>query len=79
MMAEVAEIRLWVPFMPVFPMPQQELFSSQGIEAPKDITDVAFRLTTENDEDLDIFVESFYQFGKDFYNIDGTVGLRYNF
>ena len=58
---------------------QQELFSSQGIEAPKDITDVAFRLTTENDEDLDIFVESFYQFGKDFYNIGGTVGLRYNF
>lgn len=58
---------------------QQELFSSQGIEAPKDITDVAFRLTTENDEDLDIFVESFYQFGKGFYNVGGTVGLRYNF
>ena len=63
-MAEVAEIRLWVPFMPVFPMPQQELFSSQGIEAPKDITDVAFRLTTENDEDLDILLKAFISLAK---------------
>ena len=58
---------------------QQELFGSSGIEAPKDLADVAFRLTTENDENFDIFVETFYQFGKDFYNIGGAVGLKYNF
>ena len=58
---------------------QQELFDAKGIDAPKDIADVAFRLTTENDENFDIFVESFYQFGKDFYNVGGTVGLKYNF
>lgn len=58
---------------------QQELFNSSGSDAPKDIGDIALRLTTKRDETFDLFVEGFYQFGKDFYNVGGAVGLKYNF
>lgn len=58
---------------------QQELFNANGADAPRDIGDIALRLTTERNDNLDLFVEGFYQFGQDFYNLGGTIGIKYNF
>lgn len=58
---------------------QEQLFNTSGIEAPKDIGDIALRLTTKTGENFDLFTEAYYQFGDKFYNVGGTVGLQYNF
>ena len=58
---------------------QQELFNTNGAKMPRDIGDVAIRLTTNSGNDLDLFAEAYYQFGKDFYNAGGALGLQYNF
>lgn len=58
---------------------QEQMFSTSGIEMPKDVGDVAFRLTTKTGTNLDLFTEAYYQFGSKFYNAGGTVGLQYNF
>lgn len=58
---------------------QEELFNAKGVKTPKDIGDIAFRLTTKSGKDFDLFTEAYYQFGKSFYNVGGTIGVQYNF
>lgn len=58
---------------------QEQLFNTSGIELPKDVGDIAFRLTSKTGTNLDVFAEAYYQFGEKFYNAGGTIGLQYNF
>ena len=58
---------------------QEQLFSTSGIESPKDIGDIAFRLTSKSGTAYDLFAEAYYQFGDEFYNVGGSVGVQYNF
>lgn len=58
---------------------QEQLFNTSGIETPKDIGDIALRMTTKTGTNFDLFAEAYYQFGDKFYNTGGTLGLQYNF
>ena len=58
---------------------QEDLFNASGIESPKDIGDVALRITTSSGTNYDLFAEGYYQFGNEFYNTGGSIGVQYNF
>lgn len=58
---------------------QEEWFNSKGVKGPKDIGDIAFRLTTKSENMVDLFSELYYQFGDNFHNLGGTVGVQYSF
>lgn len=62
-----------------FFLAQEQPFNTSGIESPKDVGDIALRLTTKTGTDMDLFTEAYYQFGDKFYNLGGTIGVQYNF
>ncbi|MFI3241578.1 MAG: autotransporter domain-containing protein [Alphaproteobacteria bacterium] len=55
------------------------LFSSSGIETPRDLGDVSLKVSLNSNEQYDVYAEGFYQFGDSYYNVGGGVGVKYKF